>query len=374
MQAITRYILNQLFAVTFFITLGLTVAVWLAQSLRFFDYIINRSLPVTAFFSFVGFLLPSFLGVVLPIATVCAVLFVYNKLTLDSEVVVLRAAGLSQGQLARPAIILALGVTVLVYAISLYFLPISYRAFKDLQYRIRNDYSAVLLQEGAFNELGKGLTVYLRERSVNGELHGILVHDSRKDGRPVTMIAERGAVIRGESGPRVVMFNGNRQEVEQDDGHLSLLYFDRYTIEVATLTKASQSRWRQPKERLLPELLYPGETADDLRFRGELIAEGHHRLVAPLYTIAFVLLGLAALLSGQFNRRGQNQRVVFAIICVGALECLSLALHDLAGRSPQAIPLMYAAAVLPACCSLYVLLRRPRRRLAARRLAQARAE
>jgi lipopolysaccharide export system permease protein len=362
MQAITRYILNQLLIVTIVITLGLTFAVWLAQSLRFFDYIVNRGLPATTFFAFVGLLLPSFLGVVLPIATFCAVIFVYNKLTLDSEMVVLRAAGLSQIQLARPAIVLALGTTLAVYTISLYFLPISYRAFKDLQFHIRNDYSAVLLQEGAFTDLGEGLTVYVRERTGAGELRGILVHDSRKASRPVTMMAERGALVGSDSGPRVVMINGNRQEIEQDSRRLSLLYFDRYTVEVATLTSMAETRWREPKERFLLELLSPATTGNDVRSRGELIAEGHQRLVAPLYTLTFVLVSLAALLSGQFHRRGQVHRVLAGILGTVVLQGLGLALHDLAGRSPQAIPAMYAAVVLPACAAVYVLLRRPRRR------------
>lgn len=364
MQAITRYVLNQLMIVTFFVTLGMTFAVWLAQSLRFFDYIVNRGLPATTFFAFVGLLLPSFLGVVLPIATFCAVLFVYNKLTMDSEMVVLRAAGLSQTQLARPALMLALGTTLIVYSISLYFLPLSYRTFKELQYQIRSDYSAVLLQEGVFNELGDGITVYVRERSADGELRGILVHDKRKAGEAVTMMAERGALVRSETGPRVVMVNGNRQEVDQDSGRLSLLHFDRYTVEMTPFSGASGSRWLEPKERFLPSLLSPAKTGIDLRNRNELIAEGHQRLVAPFYTIVFVLVGLAALLSGDFNRRGQMHRLLVAILCIGLLEGLALALQDLAGRTPQTLPFMYLAPVLPVGVSIYLLLKRSRRRSA----------
>lgn len=362
MQAITRYVLNQLMVVTFFVTLGMTFAVWLAQSLRFFDYIVNRGLPATTFFAFVGLLLPSFLGIVLPIATFCAVLFVYNKLTMDSEMVVLRAAGLSQTQLARPALILALGITLIVYSISLYFLPLSYRTFKELQHQIRSDYSAVLLQEGVFNELGDGITVYVRERSADGELRGILVHDKRKAGGAITMMAERGALVRSESGPRVVMVNGNRQEVDQDSGRLSLLYFDHYTVEMTRFSGAPENRWLEPKERFLPSLLSPAETGIDLRNRNELIAEGHQRLVAPIYTIVFVLIGLAALLSGEFNRRGQMHRLLVAILCIGLLEGLALALQDLAGRTPQLLPLMYLVPLLPVGVSVYVLLKRSGRR------------
>ncbi|MGF1593429.1 MAG: LPS export ABC transporter permease LptF [Kiloniellaceae bacterium] len=373
MPWITRYILGQLVMATIFVTLALTFAIWLTQSLRLIDYIVNRGLPASTFLTFVGLLLPSFLGIVLPVATFVAVLFVYQKLAMDSEMVVMRSAGLSQLQLARPAIILAVMVTALVYAISLYFLPASFRHFKDLQNTFRNDFSAVLLQEGVFNTLGDDITVYLRQRSADGELRGILVHDSRDPENPVTMMAERGALVSSEAGPRVVMENGNRQEFGRKTGRFSLLYFDRYTMELSEFGEASPSRWREPKERFLPELLWPGEERLDRRYRQELVAEGHHRLVGPLYTVVFVLIGLAAVLAGEFNRRGQIKRILAAIACVAALEGVSLALHDLAGRSVAAIPAMYAVVFLAAGISLHVLLRRPARRAARAELSEATA-
>src|SRR3546814_14941912 len=101
------------------------------------------------------------------------------------------------------------------------------------------------------------------------------------------------------------MENGNRQEVERGTGRFSLLYFDRYTIELNEFGEMTQSRWREPKERFLSELLWPADDERDRRYRQELIAEGHQRLVAPLYTVVFALIGVAALPAGEFNRRGQ---------------------------------------------------------------------
>lgn len=362
MRAITRYVFGQLATATIAITVALTFAIWLTQSLRLIDFIVNRGLPATTFFSFVALLLPSFLAVVLPIAAFCAVLFIYHKLTMDSELVVLRAAGMSSIQLARPALIIALVTTAVVYSITLYFLPISYQAFKELQFRLRGDYSTVLLQEGAFNTVADGITVYVRERSADGELRGILVHDTRNPGKPVSMMAERGALVRGEAGPRVVMVNGNRQQADGGSGRLSLLYFDRYTVELTQLQDTPQTRWRDSKERFLPELLNPELSLADERYRAELVAEGHQRLAAPLYTIAFILIGLAALLAGEFNRRGQNKRVLLAVFCVALLEGLSLAMQDIASRSTWAVPGMYIGPLLPILAASAVLLRRPRRR------------
>ena len=187
------------------------------------------------------------------------------------------------------------------------------------------------------------------------------------------MMAERGALVPSEAGPRVVMENGNRQEVRPGTGQFSLLYFDRYTVELSEFGEAAQRRWREPKERFLGELMFPGEEQRDQRYRQELIAEGHQRLVSPLYVLVFVLIGLAALLAGEFNRRGQARRVLGAIACVAALEGTSLALHDLASRSAAAVPAMYLAVALSMMLSLFVLLHRPGRRGGQQTLGEASA-
>jgi len=371
MRAITRYKLGQLVMATVFVTLGLTFAIWLTQSLRLIDLIVNRGLPADTFLSFIALLLPQFLGIVLPIAAFSAVLFVYNKLISDSELVVLRAAGLSQLQLARPALILGIGVVAVMYAIMLYFLPASFREFKDLQFQIRHDYSAVLLREGVFNDVSDGVTVYVRERTSGGELKGILVHDTRDEDNPVTMMAERGALVTGENGPRVVMASGNRQAVDQESGKLSMLYFDRYTVDLAQFKETLATRWREPKERFLHELITPQGHPSDIRYRDELRAEAHRRLATPLYAFAFIVVGVAAMLTGEFRRRGNMKRIVAAVLIVAALQIVNFALHDLAIRIPWvAIPSLYAGALLPVALAFYVLLRGPRRK-ASRTAAQS---
>jgi lipopolysaccharide export system permease protein len=82
---------------------------------------------------------------------------------------------------------------------------------------------------------------------------------------------------------------------------------------------------------------------------------------------------MAALLAGEFNRRGQTRRVLVAIACVAALEGVSLALHDLASRSSAAVPARYAVVLVTAALSVYVLLHRPARRGTRQSLGEASA-
>jgi lipopolysaccharide export system permease protein len=363
MTGYSRYLLKQLLVATLFVTFCLTCAIWLTQSLRYIELIVNHGITLGTFLRLTMLLMPSILSVVLPFALFSAVLFTYNRLWMDRELIVLRAVGVSQIALAAPAIAVAVLIALFAYTIDLYFMPASFQVFKDMEYAIRNNFSALLLQEGKFTTLGEGITVYVRDRAPDGELLGILVHDSRQEEKPLTYIAERGALVDTPGGARVVLFNGDRQQVERSDGRLSMLYFTKYSIDLGLLTEKLGNHWRRPQERFLPELLSPDpNNKSDQFYFGELLAEGHQRLATPLYAICFTLIGLAALLSGDFNRRGQTFRVLAVVALVILLQALAIGLVNLAGKNLTVLPLIYLNVFVPAALALLYLLRPPRRR------------
>ena len=49
--------------------------------------------------------------------------------------------------------------------------------------QIKSQFSSLLFREGVFNPMGKGLTVYIRARGADGELHGLMIHDGRPQNR-----------------------------------------------------------------------------------------------------------------------------------------------------------------------------------------------
>ena len=355
MQILERYILKQLLAVAVVVTLGLTFTVWLSQSLRLMKLIVNQGLEISSFLYLISLLAPSFILLVIPIAAFCAVLVIYNKLIVDSEMVVMRSSGISAWQLARPALWLGLIVTLLGFLVSFYLLPSSYRNFKDIQYELRSELGSLLIEEGVFNEVTSGLTVYVRERAEDGTLKGILVHDSRNAQAPVTMMAERGAIAEGEDGPKVVMAQGNRQELDRATGKLSMLYFDRYTLVVDQLRGQGPARWREPRERYFHELLGQNSHPKDRENAVRLIAEANRRISLPLLGFSLVLVGLAFLLSGEFNRRGQTKRLMLATLTVAAIEAASFGVGSAVDDDLAFVPGLYLVSLLPGLASAWVL-------------------
>jgi len=357
MSGITHYIFRQLALGTALVSIALAFVVWLTQSLQFLQFVINKGLAVGAWLKLTMLLMPWFLSVILPAALFLVTLFIYNKLTVDRELVVVQAAGVSRLGIARPALIGGIGAVLLGYLLSLVIVPSSSRAFRELQWSIRNDVSQIMLREGAFNQLGKDLTVYVRGRDRNGDLLGVLIHDTRDATNSMTIMAERGAVGHDEKGARVLLFNGSRQQLAPGTGNLSVLYFDAYTLDFGTLQNTPEGRYQNNRERSTWWLLTVSENA---AMPGHIVrrmnVEGHQRLAEPLHALGFTCIGLAFLLTGSFSRRGQTTRIVGAIITVVLAQAGALGAANLAGKDGTFIPLMYVVALLPIAAGMYIIM------------------
>ena len=354
MTQLTRYILRQTIGITIVVAVVFTAAVWLVESLRLIDLIVNRGLSIGLFLYLAVLILPRFIDAVLPIAVFIAVLFTYNRLISESELVVMRSAGVSQLGLARPAMMAGALATCLLLLMSIYFLPASNRAFKDLQFEIRNKIAAVLLLEGTFNTIFDNVTIYLRARDAEGNLSGIVIYDSRDRAKPTTIVAEHGAFVATDQGPRLIMVKGSRQVFDRKTGHLSVLSFDQYTLALDKFRDATGIRYRQPEELYLHELLAgpPGET---LAARQARVVELNFRLINPLSALALAAIPIACLLTGEFSRRGQIWRVLQAVALAFLFEAFDVGFRNLAVRHAAAIVPLYLNVLVPLIAAFWLL-------------------
>ena len=343
MSKLSRYIIRQVAGPLGFFTLLLTGVIWLSQSLKILDLVVNRGQSIITFMKFNAFIFPGVLALVIPIALFCAVLYAVNRLQNDSELVVLWAAGLSRWSLLKPILVLSGFVALLVLAINLYFAPLGLSAMRGYVIQIRSDIATTLLKEGAFSTPINGLTVYIREQISTAEFTGLMVHDNRDEKNPITYMAERGKLIQTEEGPRLVMVNGNIQKTSSaQPGQLSLLYFDKYTFDLSQyISPESEVHWKQPKERFLDELFWPEDNRNSRRYYSRLITEGHNRLATPLYVFAFAMIGVAALLYRPVTRSSPAVMIAGGVFFAIVVRLAGLGATSLAKDNQLLLPLLY---------------------------------
>jgi lipopolysaccharide export system permease protein len=351
---LSTYVLGQMIGPTLLFAFLLTAVIWLTQSLRLLDLVINRGQSAPTFIYLTILILPSLLVIILPIAFFAGTLFSLNKLNSDSELVVMSAAGFSRAQVALPVLLAAAIVMALTYLCGLYLMPAGQRAMKDKVVDIRADIGAALLNEGEFNTPASGLTVFIRELNSDGTIRGVMVHDNRNKKSPVTYLAVRGQLAQTPAGARLIMFDGTVEQSSHSGGQLTVLNFQRDVFDLDQFAGPARATDRATSERYLSELFWPDQKLQP-KLRHAYIAEGHNRLSQPLYCIAFALIALAAVLRGRRARGANALRLALAALGAAAVRIAGYGVQGLAVSTPSLVFLFYLMPFLGAAIALAVL-------------------
>jgi len=355
MPRLSLYVLGQLIGPTALFAFLMTVVVWLTQSLRLLDLVINRGQSAATFVYLTLLILPSLLVIILPIAYFAGTLYSLTRLNSDSELVVMSSAGYSRAQLALPVMLAAVIVMAFTYLCGLYLMPAGQRAMKDKVLDIRADVGAALLDEGEFNTPAKGLTVFIRYLNSSGQMGGILVHDSRDKNQPTTYLAEKGQLVQTPAGARLLMYDGTIEHASDRGTKLSVLKFKSYVFDLDQFTSTSRTADRAASERFLGELFWPDKSVKGSA-RAAYYAEAHNRLAQPLYCVLFGLIALAVIVRGRRARGAQAIRITAAAGAAAALRIAGYGVQGLATHHPSLAFFFYLIPLLGSAGAVALLM------------------
>jgi lipopolysaccharide export system permease protein len=281
--------------------------------------------------------------------------FVYQRLSGDRELTVMRSAGLSQWALARPGLMLGAISMLASTILNIWIVPESNTAFREYQFELRNKVAAFLLQEGVFTPISDQLTVYVRQRDTDGTLRGVMVEDDRQPGTHATILAESGRLLAGSGVPRVLLENGSREEIDAKTGRLDVLTFAQDTVDLESGHGTEEQRIREDNEMSLYELFHPDPAQVPNRDFGKLLVEANRRLTQPLTTVGFALIALFFVLTGSFRRAGNLLRPLASVLTMVALMAIGLSIQSIAARNAVLLPLIWVNAILPGVVSAWLL-------------------
>ena len=355
MKILNVYIFKQIFIGFLLVCFSLLAMLWLTQSLRFVEMVTRQGLPVYLFAEMTSLLMPRIFNILSPVAAFVTVLFVYNRLIADRELVVMQSAGISPWQNSKAAVFLGILMALFNVFVMNWGIPWSESKFRDLEWRVKNNLTQMVFREGEFTSLKNGITVFIDKHKDDGSVSGIFVSDESNPNLKVTLTAEKGRIIQTEKGPRILFINGVRQEMNTKDYKFSTLSFSRYSAEFNNI-ESRKKKDQTVREKSVFELLQSGRdnTLDDHTQRKNIV-EGNRRVLYPLYNLLFALLACVGLLVGNFNRRGQTKIITVEVLSMIIILGGDLAFTNLAGRSLMVLPLLYLNCLLPLFICFYLL-------------------
>jgi len=334
-RTLSRYNFRQV-AVAFLVVLGsITGISWIIGSLKHLRWVINNGMPFSDYMYFNFLLIPINVTAMVTPAAVFAVLFVYNRLTSDRELVAMNAAGLSNIRVATAALAFAGMLSVLLAVHLSYPSPLAYREFREIGYNVRNAGLVLNLKEMEFTSVADDLAIYVGKRHSSSEFEDVIVWETEDTLVPLTMLADQAKLVFDHGKAFLVLYDGMQQSYDREEAVISYSSFGQYTFNLEQYVEEQRLSGADKRELLINELWDKTRTETG---RSGYRKQANYRLASVLKPFAIVFIALAILISGPLNRRGQIWRLVSA---VGVMFIAEAAFAMLVNTSRAAVDATY---------------------------------
>ncbi len=341
-----RYVFLQLLGVFAFFALVLVSVYWVNRAVRLFDQLVGGGQTLLVFLELSALTLPNVIRLVLPVAAFAAAVYVAARLTRESELTVMRAAGVSPLRMLRPVVAFGAVVAVMLLVLMHVLMPAARAQMAERQAEIAENITARFLTAGGFQSPAQGITVFVRDITLDGELRGVFLSDSRAAGSRIDYTARSALLAPGPLGPKLVMLDGMAQIHDLTTNRLVIASFQDMTYDIGSLI-GPIGRGRDVREFSTAELLYPppelieisGATPAQLRY------ELANRFAHPLMAVVAALIGFSVVLVGDFSRLGPWRQVAGAVVLLALMQLLDNAMARPALRDPTLAGLAFVSSV-----------------------------
>lgn len=330
------------------ILITLTLIIWMTIALRQLSLMTSQGQSFIVFLKMTALAMPNLIAVVAPVALLISALHTLNRLSGDSELIVLSASGATVWRVLRPYLALAAVVAAFVLATNAYIAPIAMRVLREYTIKVRTDLIGQVLQPGDFPSPEAGLTVHIAERAANGDLLGLMIHDEREKSQIMTYLAELAQFVKeNENESRLIMYNGHILRANDKNRDVQVIVFDRYSFDLSQFSPKEGARDYKPRERTMDELFHPDATDKYYKNNaGKFRAELHDRLSNPLYSFLFMIIAVVHLGYPRTTRDSGLQAIFIAFAVCAALRVVGLTGVNMLAKNGAAVLLVWGVPVI----------------------------
>jgi len=359
-----RYLLKELFPSFLLGVVGFTFILLTGRILQLTELFVNKGIPLTYILKLLYFLLPSFLVLTIPMATLLSVLLTFNRLSSDNEITALKASGVSLYQMAPPVLLLAIFTTLGTTALSIHALPRANQASRSLLYQVASSKAHVGIRERVFNDDFEGLVIYVeRVTPRTFEWENVFISDSRNAAEVHTIIARHGVVHSDPQRQTVILrlLEGAIHKLGDQPDAYQKVDFNTYDLRLNLKTgwKEKQTAEKHPADMSLSEL---GEAVRALQLKNIdakiQMVKIHEKFSVPFACLVLGIIGIPLGIQSRASRAGKSMGFVWSIGVLLVYYLLTSAGTSLAERG--VVPLeagMWAANGIFLCLGIYLLVK-----------------
>jgi lipopolysaccharide export system permease protein len=290
-KLLDRYIFTELLS-PFSLSLGVLCFIMLTRELlRLVELLVSKGVGLWAVLKVFAHLLPSFLVLTLPIAGIIASITAFGRLSMDKELVAMRAAGLSLLRLAQPVILFSLMVFALTMWLAQWGQPWSSVNLKKVALNLLRDQLVLALDRGSFAEPIPKMTIYVSEKGdqLSG---GIFISDERNPQDPRIIVADAYHVLIDSSTEQVALRlrNGVIHSRPDEFDQYQLTSFSSYDLKLSLNQSGYAATEERPSYDQLVQRLNASQWRDAWALRRMM--EHYKDMAFPTASLILCMLGV----------------------------------------------------------------------------------
>lgn len=301
-RILSSYIIRE---ITSLFLLGIavfTLILLMARLIKLTDMVISHGVPLGDVARMILYLMPSFLIFTIPMALLLAVLLAFGRLSADNEITVMKAGGISLSQIMPPVLLCGSVAAMLALVAGVYGVPWGNSAFKTISFEMLKQNVTVTIREKVFWDDIPGIVMYSeRYDEERRALSGVIIHDGRDSGRPLTIFASGGVIGSGPNPQdlRLVLNDGSIHSAGKNSEY-RLVHFGEYIMTIAA-PGGTNGVSRNETDLAVAELRKQiSDPATPRPARLKMAAELHSRFALPFASLVFAVLAVPL---GIQNRR-----------------------------------------------------------------------
>ena len=339
---LTWYIFRLTFNNVIICAFVLVGIIWLSQSFKNIKLIMNKGAGILEFFILSAYSLPSWLLIAIPFSIFAGCMISYLKLHNDHEILIMKSAGISPLNISKPAILVAISASIILFILSHFVMPKTYKNFKMLQNEIRNSTPKLVIKDNIFVDLNNNQTIYISKINKNAELEEIFIQDKSDPKKIVEFFSKTGSLVIKDS-ITLSMQDGTRISTDLK-GRSTILNFQVYDIIIKKENKKIEPRVIEYNEHDFFELLKKSKTASGNK--GKLLAEAHSRNTIILMPLVFSFVVMVTLLKDSYSRKFSVYKKTLGIGLLVIIQTFVLVIKNSVHSNITFMPLMYVFPIL----------------------------
>lgn len=310
LSILDRYVLQEVLGPFLLCIGGFTIILLSGYLFELMDLIFIKKVAVATVLRLLAYKLPSIIVLTLPLAMLFATLLALGRLAKDSELTIMRMAGLSAFRIVVPLLVLGAFVSGIVYLANEKIVPDMNHKEANLVRQIVFGEAPPSVEEQVFFRDPDDRFFYIEKvDSRNKELYKVMVYDVKEAPYPRLITAATGQY--GDNVWRLE--DGTVQELDENGFVKSQVRFEHMELPLTGKPEKFFGQQKTTSEMSRQEL---GEYIDLFQQSGlqvnDFVVDYHLKLGLPLASLVFVFLG--APLCFHFGRGGKMFGVVISLV------------------------------------------------------------